>query len=534
MLETVPGQQYRQVRARHWRNIIAQMRPYTLWECTCEKAALAEASHHNYPGMLQTEWVVAGGQQVGIGKYDANWPAKKVMPLDYRLTEDELKQLHKRFPDWIMVTGRSNGHDHPIAHTSTRIVAKTLVDNLRQGTETAPRQVLDLFGNPGSNEQHNRRNKNVRITTNVFPYTAKDHVRRATKWGPTFAPDGTRRYYECDLREIESDDADRRDGALALNEYDEVIAVHSMYHFTPNDMCRTVNMMKDGAMLTVVMHKYDPASHDGTINCGEQTWERYEQSGMKRIRQDNVDTHEHYAHLDNGWVFESNIWRHAEDEQSDGRAANGSRCMAWTINKLCDDTYVVTFVKMPSVTYNYELEVGSRITAGPELRAQTAHTSKSDKTTESTGVVTWHIAGHQQSFALPKPARKLFGDMRMAMSMVERTPSRFKDHVARTKREYRKLREKHDGLESNCLGDIAAASFWIDAELDISRMTHAQLDKMRVAMAGDALSHNGVGLSHGVARSILEVLQITLDATTFRKGAASGVRLVAGKLNSIK
>jgi hypothetical protein len=483
--------------------------------------------------MLQTDWVVPGGQQLGIGKHDANWPAKKVMPLDYRLTDDQLKQLHRRFPDWIMVTGRSNGHDHPVAHTSTRIVAKTLVDNLRQGTEEKPRLVLDLFGNPASNEAHNKRNKNVRITTNVFPYTAKDHVRRATKWGPQFADDGTRRYYECDLREIECDDETRREGAPALQEYDEVIAVHSMYHFTPNDICRTVNMMKDGAMLTAVMHKYDPASHDGHINEGEQYWERYELGGMKRIRQDNKDTGEAYAHVDNGWVFEANIWRHNEDLSDEGLAANGSRCMTWTINKLCDDTYSVTFVKIPAVSYNYEYSIGSRRTDGPYLQSNPLP-SKTGAAVEATGEVVWTIAGHQTRFALPKPARKLFSDMRMACSMVERTPGRFKDHVARTKREYRKLRLKDETLEASALGDIACASFWIDAEHDVGRMQFAQLDRMRTAMDGQALMANGMGLSHGIARGFLEVVQVALDATSVKKGAAGGVRLVMGKMSSFK
>jgi hypothetical protein len=526
--------QYRQVRVRPWFDIIKQMRPYTPWTCTCEKAALAEASRHNYPGMLQTEWVVPGGQQLGVGKHDPNWPAKKVMALDYRLTDEQLKVLHARFPDWIFITGRSNGHDHPIAHTSMRVVAKTLVENLRHGTEETPRQVLDLFGNPGSNEAHNKRDKRIKITTNVFPYTAKDHVRKATKWGRPVAADGTRRYYECDLRELEPVSDETRDGALSIRDYDEVIAIHSLYHFTPNDLCRTVNMLKPGATLTAVMHKYDNKQNEGYINGGEQHWHRYELNGMKRIRQDNVDTNEHYAHLDNGWVFEANIWRHTDDEEAAGRAANGSRCMAWTINKLCDDTYVVTFVPIPAVTFNYELDVGSSYTHGPYSTARTPGSGKTDRHLEGSGEITWSLAGHVQTVALAQPTRRLFGDMRMAASMTERTPTRFKDHIARTKREYRKLRTKHPELEANAVGDVATASFWIDAELDISRMDFAQLDKMRTALTGDAFLSHGTGLSHNMAHGFLELVQVTLDSSSLKKGAANGVRLVMSKLNTLK
>lgn len=74
------------------------------------------------------------------------------------------------------------------------------------------------------------------------------------------------------------------------------------------------------------MHKLN--GQKGTINCGEQEFEKDFVTG--KVVQRNVETGETYSHRDPAQWFKKFAY------------ADEHGAMAWTVNKGCDDTYVLT------------------------------------------------------------------------------------------------------------------------------------------------------------------------------------------------
>jgi hypothetical protein len=273
--------------------------------------------HRNALLCRTSQYKPPGSSQVGLSK--SNQPSKVVWELDYGLTERQFEQLSKRFPGIAFVQTGIDCHDHPIAHTSYRIVWENVLKKLQPGW-----LVADVAGNPQHNEAFNKRqasrDRPIKIDTFCKVLSTKDSIRAKTRWGPR-ERDGKVRWEELTLYDMYRNDDNRQRFAT----YDAFLINHSLYYYTKAEINRLLNLNK-GAVMYATIHKLE--GQNGHINCGEQSYEKDLVTG--EVVQVNVETGEKYRHPDPMPWF-----RHFAYADSHG-------AIAWTINKGCDDTYVLT------------------------------------------------------------------------------------------------------------------------------------------------------------------------------------------------
>jgi hypothetical protein len=518
------GHQYPHAIPKGHASILSMMEPYKKASCACERAALSVASSRNYTGMLQNQWVMRGADHIGVGKMDQTRPAKRVMGLGYSLSDSEFAFLHKRHPDWIFIVLVANGHDHPIAHTSTKVCMFNLMLGLRKGTDEKPRKVLDLYGNPGMNEQFNNRESAVKITTNCFAWTPKDFGRRIQKWGEPVV-DGTRRYYECDLRTLEG--LDDVVDCPRLEDFDEVVACHSLYYYTPDNICSLVN--KSGKPLTAIMHKFEPGRKAGTFCDGELSWERFDQDGERRIAQTTVRTGIRYTHYDNQWVNESTIWAHSGSELAEmgerKRLGRDGKAMAWDIREFNDETMSVMFYPIPAACYNMAVDQGERCTTGTASAPIPQGAKKKSAAVKATGVAEVVIGTKTIKYEIPALANKVFEDGRVRMADKPRTPSQFRDHSAWVKREIKGPMKSSGGLiTADCVSDVTHASFWMDLASDMRNADAESWSKFAASVRSDKLYSSGhTGMVSGTFDFILETAHTALSSKNGKEALCKGI-----------
>jgi len=249
----------------------------------------------------------------------SNQPSKVVVELDYGLNEKQFKELSLRFPGLAFVQVGTDCHDHPIAHTSYRVVWENVLKKLRPGWKVA-----DVAGNPQHNEAFNKkqttRDKPIQIDTFCKVQSTKDSIRAKTRWGPPTV-DGVVRWTELTLNDMYRNDTNRQRFA----QYDAFLLNHGLYYYTKSEINRLLNLNPNAVMYASV-HKLE--GQNGTINCGEQSYTKDLVTG--EVVQVNVETGEKYKHPDPMPWFHHNAY------------ADSNGAIAWTINKGCDDTFVLT------------------------------------------------------------------------------------------------------------------------------------------------------------------------------------------------
>jgi len=242
-----------------------------------------------------------------------------VWELDYGLNEDQFQKLSKRFPGIAFVQTGMGCHDHPIAHTSYRVVWENVMAKLKPG-----QQVADVSGNPEYNERFLRgqksRNNPIKLDTFCKVLSTKDSIRSKTRWGPQVNGDVTR-WEEMTLYDMYRNDENRRRFAG----YDVFLMNHVIYYYTFEEVNKLLQL-NPSSVLYATVHKLN--GQKGTINCGEQEFEKDFVTG--KVVQRNVETGETYSHRDPAQWFKKFAY------------ADEHGAMAWTVNKGCDDTYVLT------------------------------------------------------------------------------------------------------------------------------------------------------------------------------------------------
>jgi len=273
--------------------------------------------HNNKQWCRTTEYKPPGSDRVGLSS--SNQPSKYVYELDYGLTDKQFGDLSKRFPGVAFVQVGMDAHDHPIAHTSYRIVWENVMRKLRPG-----QHVADISGNPQHNEAFNKRqvkrDRPITIDTFCKVMSTKDSIRSKVRWGPQVV-DGNRRWEELTLYDMyRNDEAKARFG-----KYDVFLMNHSLYYYRMEEITKLLSL-NPNAILYATIHKLD--GQNGMINCGEQKYVKDMQTGV--VVQTNVETGEFYSHPDPAPWFRNFCY------------ADELGAIAWTINKGCDDTYVIT------------------------------------------------------------------------------------------------------------------------------------------------------------------------------------------------
>jgi hypothetical protein len=299
-------------------------------------AAKPLPKHRNFPLCRTSQYKPPGSDKVGLSP--TNQPSKVVWELDYGLSEVQFKQLSARFPGVAFVQTGMDCHDHPIAHTSYRIVWENVTRKLRPGW-----LVADVAGNPDYNERFNdkqaKRQSPIHIDTFCKVLSTKDSIRAKTRWGPPVV-DGNIRWEEMTVYDMYRNDENRQRFA----QYDAFLMNHSLYYYEFSEVNRLLNLNKQSVLFATV-HKLEGQS--GTINCGEQRYEKDFVTG--KVVQTNVETGEEYKHPDPAPWFRKFCY------------ADEHGAFAWTINKGCDDTYIITATSTDPVLVPEECWLGGRI-----------------------------------------------------------------------------------------------------------------------------------------------------------------------------
>jgi len=274
--------------------------------------------HRNQPFCRTSQYMPAGSSKIGLSH--TNQPSKVVWELDYGLSDEQFKHLSVRFPGIAFVQTGIDCHDHPIAHTSYRIVWENVMRKLSPGAVVA-----DLAGNPAVNERFNksqaRRERPITVDTFCKVLSTKDSIRAKTRWGPRTNEKGERRWEEMTLYDMYRNE----ENCARFAKYDTFLMNHVLYYYDKSEINRLLNLNRD-SVLIATLHKLE--GQNGTINCGEQKYEKDFISG--RVVQENVETGESYEHPDPMPWFKNFCY------------ADEHGAMAWTINKGCDDTYIIT------------------------------------------------------------------------------------------------------------------------------------------------------------------------------------------------
>jgi len=183
-------------------------------------------------------------------KYD-NGPIMKIIT-GYTMTPEQHAAWRTYFPRIRLDPGVSyTGHDHPISHAATLVGIRYIQNMFRPGE-----RVCDVYGNPTANEKTNlyfkRRSERPRnpiaaptIDTWVKHKTASDYVRQKTKWGPRCRPDGSLRWYEGDMFEINK-------------EYDTYIGIHTLYYQSMSDKAKFLSDKPNARCLELVNFDANP------------------------------------------------------------------------------------------------------------------------------------------------------------------------------------------------------------------------------------------------------------------------------------
>jgi len=264
-----------------------------------------------------SEYKPPGSDKVGL--CGTNQPSKVVMELDYGLDERQFKNLSTRFPGVAFVQVGTDCHDHPVAHTSYKIVWANIMRKLQPG-----QKVADISGNPQHNESflktQIRRDRPITIDTFCKVQSPRDSVRSKVRWGPKEV-DGRVRWEELTMYDMYRNEAAK----TRFAEYDVFLMNHVLYYYKMEEVTKLLSLNKQSVLFATI-HKLD--GQNGTINCGEQSYIKDLQSG--EVTQTNVETGEFYTHPDPAPWFRNFCY------------ADENGAIAWTINKGCDDTYVIT------------------------------------------------------------------------------------------------------------------------------------------------------------------------------------------------
>lgn len=431
MVRLNPGDRFMTPVVRPALELLRDMVPFAKASCACERAACRQAWTWNEPGVLQTEFVANGNYHKGVGEPGKD-RIKKVMPLNYRLSDAQFKLLHDKFPDYHFVQVKSDGHDHPISHTITQIASYEMMCSIRRNAS-----VLDIHGNPSANARL-RKSLGMDIQTAVSKVSAKDWIRAATKWKGE-------EYIEAPyIRDMPTDPTFKE----ILRKKDVLTSVHTSYYYSHDEINHVLSGCADQAVWVAIMHKFEGDS--GTLNNGELRWVR----DGGDIVQTNVATGEVYRHPDNReWFVRDShcpfdLTKALESADSAEKIAHlqddlGS--LTWTTTEVTPGTYRFLAVRVPNKV------------AWMDLRGDCSKPKWQPTVVKTTvGLAT-------QEFVLRPELASFYGECVKMAVHKQRTEQQFRLHVGSVKSKAKNI-VGGDGSKVDAtaeeLASIIMASFW--------------------------------------------------------------------------
>lgn len=454
--------------------------------CDCERRACREAWSWNRPGVYENDWVQPGSYHKGYGKYEPSHQPRKVMPLRFNLTKEQISFLHDRHPGWLFVSVDGQMHDHPISHATTQVATYNLLHSLPAG------RYLDLHGNPTSNERFNEEQHKVRVDTLVNIESSKDVLRSRTKWGPEFKKDGkTPRYVKSALRDVVRDKPD------VVSSVDGLLSVHTLYYYHPHELPELIAASR-GKTMTAIMHRF--VGESGTLNNGEQSWKRITSpTGASQIVQTNAITGETYTHPDNERWFENFSYAPVRGFEAAGHLDDVTG-LVWDANLCANGTYRLCVtsctVREAMLDTSYKEPVHSR----PPAVNSDKYVAKYNKVQIST------LQGSEE-VVIPSAFVPVFTELRL--KMLGAATRDVKKYVAHS--QYAALKLKGVMKEAACVDDVQTcydivyASFWVDAGKQRAHSAFIGADFRKQIVDTLVISLTSKSLGAGIAEALRSI-----------------------------
>jgi hypothetical protein len=451
-------------------------------KCSCQRAALNAARSRQVNWVTTSaDWVLSGCTQRGIpGFCKASDNVRKCVELGFSLSKEKFAKLTADFPQFHVLSG-THAHDHPLAHARTKFASAVLVDSLPKHLS----RVVDLFGNPQSNEWTRHRTEGTRIDTLVSLVTPKDYIRSVEKWGDLVNRD----YVQSgQLRDYMNEPF--------IQDADGLLSIHTLYYLTKKEIATVLAGKRK--MLYALVHRFKGL--EGSLNEGEQTWKKKRVGDFYFVTQKNVVTGEAYSHPDIEWIFEQGSWAHSTGSEHG---------MGWTTQLICEDTFLVKFTACPASICEVDFHpvLGEKVLPFDTFEEDLVN-----------GIVTVKLGNTRETYT--DIDSLAFKEMRAVVSGKARTPEQLKDHLAGTKR----AMKKKETLTSHSVGCTALASFFIDVDKDlrlISAMNMAseeQRHELSSALSGYVMFSQ---------RDIVNrTLQMVATAASFAPGGSAVSNLV--------
>jgi hypothetical protein len=433
------------------RDLIDAMPVGVVARCDCERTACREAWQWRRPGVYEDDWVQPGSYKKGYGGKPSITP-RRVMPVTFVLSNEDITYLHDRHPGWLFLSVDTEFHDHPCAHASTQVATYNLFHSLPKGS------YLDIHGAPAMCDKMNAELKGRQFMATCHVETPDDVIKKATRWGPEFNEDGSVRWLDTDIRDLQLKHRSH------LNEADALTSIHTLYYFKPEELPGLLAGTKSG-MMYGIMHRF--VGDRGTMNNGEQTWERLTRDGVNYIKQTNVKGRKSYYHLDNSHWFENTSWmpheRSSTDEVKDldPTYQDKQTGLCWDINLAGPDTYAIRVcVATPRQVaadpcYVPKAEVVLEVNSEAFI-AKECH------------VVLPTITGGTTNIAVPPAYQQLFKELRTRMlGASERNPKKYVAHAQMCALRAKGIMAADPSIKDvQVLYDLVYASFWVDCSLD--------------------------------------------------------------------
>jgi hypothetical protein len=512
--DAATGRRFTDVQCKPNHVLFDMMMPGQLAKCPCLKRACESMWRRNFHGAYTTTAIAPGSYTKGVGPLDA--APKQIASLNYTLKPDEFKFLVGRFPERHFMTLRHGAHDHPIAHTSTRLAAERLMDRLPRGTAQNPLVYVDLHGNPGANERYMLRNPGITIISIVEAVTPKDYTRKVVKWGDRVAADGRVRWICCSLRDIGLGIVE----PFGDHKISGFISIHTLYYYDHAEVVRALNRFD--CPMYAAHHRYSHPS--GSLNNGEMTYVKRQRSSQTIIYQTTTTNGAEYSHPDNSVWFDYDSLTY------------GDEGIGWDHNLLCDETHFTLIVPVPRVQCEMSEAClchegtlpRTRLPLDPGRSAQ----SLSDIASSNTMVIS--VGDFKCSAPISSQHVSYFDDMRKHAVGKQRTSAQYKDHISRCKIAAASLTKTGKfSIDAQELDQISRFSFFMDLP-DQLQLDSSLFDQHRLrTLAASSLERKGkiTHVAATAARTLCEMVLAAAECSTTVKAAVKVGRIAVASFD---
>lgn len=258
-------------------------------------------------------------------------PRLPTFMLPYCLDKEQLSFITHRFPRTTFRCTSDIMHDHPIAHTETKIAAEKAKRMIPEG-----HLVLDLFGNPGDADRFNRQQRNANVPKTSIPYlcikSEKDYI-RSLEWGLPTHPNGKVRYIEGAAGPVQDLEPNERGIMVNVPHTGATLtylSVHTLYYLTDEEICTLLR--PEGSRMLAVVHRHP--NDVGKMFNGECSYAKIEGA----VEQVNALTGERYVHRDLSWLWDS--------KTKVVRTSVGA--FVWTFQMITPDTWIIKLTACPN------------------------------------------------------------------------------------------------------------------------------------------------------------------------------------------